>query len=375
MQSSLDTILLKVVSRCNIDCSYCYVFNMGDDNWSHLQKKISTATVDAFCRSVERLLWTQDSIFSIVLHGGEPLLIGTKGLSYLLRGLRAFLPPNYPIGIQTNGTLLSPEILDICSLYRTTVAVSIDGPRAIHDRWRVDHSGTGSFDRVLAGIRVLQAHEDNLFLNAGLLAVIDPSSNPQEMYGFFKELKAPSVDFILKDGNHDRLPQGKSSHESLEYGQWMEGLLQIYLSDPDPLPIRVLDDMMKVLLGGMVSKEGLGVNDFGILIVDTDGGIMKNDTLKSVFNGADKFKQAANIKDVCLVDFIRSNEFVSYRGAQRPTCTKCRNCAEVQICGGGMMLHRWNDKNGFNNPSVYCADQLYLIGKMRSMVSQAIFQS
>jgi uncharacterized protein len=372
MQSSLDTILLKVASRCNINCSYCYVFNMGDDNWTHLQKKISTATVDAFCRSIERLLRTQESIFSIVLHGGEPLLIGIKGLTYLLSSLRAFLPASYPISIQTNGILLTTEILDICSFYRTTVAVSIDGPKEVHDRWRTDHVGNGSFDRALAGIRLLQGHSDNAFLNTGLLAVIDPCSDPGEVYDFFKELKAQSVDFIFRDGNHDRLPLGKSSLDSLEYGRWMGGLLDVYLSDPDPVPVRILDDMMKVLLGGMVSKEGVGVTDFGILIVDTDGSIMKNDTLKSSFNGADKFGLAANIRDICLVDFIRSTEFISYRGSQRPSCTACRNCPEIGVCGGGMMLHRWSVQNGFGNPSVYCADQLYLIGKMRRMVSKLI---
>lgn len=375
MRSGLDTILLKVASRCNIDCSYCYVFHMGDSNWNRLEKIISKSTVDAFCRSIDRLSKKQDSIFSIVLHGGEPLLIGVQGLSYLLGGLRAILPASYPVSIQTNGVLLTDEILDICSFYQTTVAVSIDGPKDIHDRWRVDHGGNGSFDRVLAGIRLLQKHEDSAFLNAGLLAVIDPYSNPREVYSFFKHLKAPSVDFLLRDGNHDRLPQGKLSLDSLEYGRWMEGLLQVYLSDPDPFPIRVLDDMMKVLLGGHVTKEGVGITDFGIVIVDTDGSIMKNDTLKSAFDGADRFKLTANIKDVCLVDFIQSPDFLTYREAQRPTCSACQNCSELRLCGGGMILHRWSQQNEFDNPSVYCSDQLYLIGKMKLLVSQLIGQS
>jgi uncharacterized protein len=136
----------------------------------------------------------------------------------------------------------------------------------------------------------------------------------------------------------------------------------------------VLDDMMKVILGGMVTKEGVGVTDFGIVIVDTDGTIMKNDTLKSSYNGADKFGDAANIKEVCLVDFVQSKEFMAYREGQRPTCASCRNCPELEVCGGGMMLHRWSGKNGFDNPSVYCADQLYLIGQMRRMVSELILR-
>src|SRR5258708_29416472 len=99
----------------------------------------------------------------------------------------------------------------------------------------------------------------------------------------------------------------------------MAGLLDAYLCGPDPLPIRVLDDMMKVMLGGLVSKEGVGVTDFGILVVDTDGTIMKNDTLKSSFNGADRFSRLANIKDECLVEFIQSPDYLAYKAMQMPT--------------------------------------------------------
>ena len=374
MKPEIDTILLKVASRCNINCSYCYVFNMGDDNWSRLQKRISTETIDAFSASLKRLASYQDSIFSIVLHGGEPLLLGRQGLEYLLSSLRRAVSPDYPIGIQTNGILLTPEILDICSVYRATVAVSLDGPREIHDRFRLDKSGKGTFDRVLRGIALLQEHPDRHFLDTGLLAVIDPSSNPAEVYSFFKGLHTPSVDFIYRDGNHERLPDGKKSLSSVEYGAWMAGLLDAYLFDPDPLPIRVLDDMMKVILGGLVSKEGVGVTNFGILVVDTDGTIMKNDTLKSSFNGADRFSRVTNIRDECLVEFIQSPDYLAYKAMQRPTSDTCMRCPDLHLCGGGMILHRWSQKEGFDNPSVYCADQRYLIEKMRHSILKLVTQ-
>src|SRR5260221_12274848 len=103
MKPEIDTILLKVASRCNINCSYCYVFNMGDDNWSRLQKRISTETIDAFSASLKRLATYQDSIFSIVLHGGAPLLLCTQGLEYLIRSLRQDVSRDFPSGTQGNG--------------------------------------------------------------------------------------------------------------------------------------------------------------------------------------------------------------------------------------------------------------------------------
>ena len=366
--ATIDTILLKVASRCNINCSYCYVYHMGDDNWSRMSKFMGDDTVDAICQNLAALVAHQHKIFSIVLHGGEPFLLGAKKLANLLAKLRQVLSFDYPISIQTNGVLISNTLLDICSQYHVSVAVSIDGPKNVHDNLRVGHDGRGTFDAVMSGISILKKHADSEFLNAGLLAVIDPASDPFEVYHFFKSIAAPSVDFLYKDGNHDRLPDGKISLDSLEYGQWMASLLAVYLADPEPLPIRVIDDMLKVLLGGIVSKEGMGVTDFGILIIDTDGTIMKNDTLKSAYNGADQFTTKSNIRHTHLIDFIHSAAFYEYRAMQRPTHSKCLNCTQLHICGAGMILHRWSNANGFDNPSVYCADQLYLIEAMRNAI-------
>lgn len=367
--SEIDTILIKVASRCNINCTYCYVYHMGDDNWSRQSKFMCEETIEAMCEQLYHLSQAQQKLFSIVLHGGEPFLMGAKRLKELLAKLRAVLPFAYPISIQSNGILINNEILDICSQFGASVAVSIDGPKEIHDKMRVGHKAEGTFDAVMRGIKVLQSHHDSKFLNAGLLAVIDPESDPIEVYTFFKALSAPSVDFLYRDGNFDRLPFGKRTVTSVEYGEWMTALLNIYLSDNDPLPIRIIDDMMKVLLGGFSSKEGMGVTDFGIIIIDTDGTIMKNDTLKSSYNGADSFDNPINIKDRNLLDFLASSAFAEYRSMQRPKNQNCLNCPNLNLCGGGMILHRWSTVNGFENPSIYCSDQIYFIGNMKKTLN------
>jgi uncharacterized protein len=365
----IDTVLVKVASRCNINCTYCYVYNLGDDNYLRLDKFMSDKTATALYANLALLATAQEELFSVILHGGEPLLLGPKKLRLFLTQLRNVLPAAYPVSIQTNGILLTEELLDICSAFRVTVAISIDGPKRVHDRLRTGHQGEGTFDMVMKGINILKAHPDAAFLNAGLLAVIDPESDPLVVYHFFKDLGAPSVDFLYKDGNHDRLPMGKSAVDSTEYGQWVARLLDVYLSDPLPMPIRVLDDMLKVLLGGMVSKEGIGVTDFGILIVDTDGSLMKNDTLKSAYNGADLFEKPVNVAEGNLLEFLESDQFKKYREDQRPSSATCLVCPHLGICGGGMTLHRYSQQHGFNNTSVYCADQIYLIGHMKDALT------
>lgn len=365
----IDTVLIKAASRCNINCHYCYVYNMGDTRWAALPKQMSRKTMTALAQTLGELSRQQRRRFAVVLHGGEPLLLGHEKLAFLLSELRSILPVEYPFSIQTNGIFISEEILDACSQFHTSLGVSLDGPRRIHDRHRVDHSGEGTYDKVLEGIARLRNHHDAHFLYAGLLAVIDPTSDPAEVYGFFKESAAPGVDFLYRDGNHSQLPYGKASFHSTEYGRWLIRLLDLYLADPAPIRIRVLDDMVKLVLGGSGTKEGVGASDFGIVIIDTDGSVTKNDTLKSTFKGADRFQQQWSIHTHRLTDIANSSEFATYHALQRPTAPSCLSCSELAICGGGMPVNRWRDENGYENPSIYCADQLVLISHMRDKLT------
>ncbi len=364
----IDTILLKVASQCNINCSYCYVYNMGDDSWADMPNFISQDTIKSVSKELKELCINQQRSFAIVLHGGEPLLLGARRLEALLHSLRSAIPEHYCISIQTNGMLISDKILELCSKYKTSISISLDGPETIHNANRVGHHGENTFHRVKAGIEKLKSHPDSEFLFAGLLAVINPHSNPHDIYNFFKSVGTSSVDFLYRDGNHDKLPFGKTSFNSTEYGKWLVSLLEIYLADQTPIKIRILDDIIRLALGGIGIKEGVGITDFGIAVIDTDGTVTKNDTLKSSHKGADRFVEKWNINIHRLIDIFSSNEFANAHELQRPTSSICQTCSELQICGGGMPLHRWKTGTNYANPSIYCNDQLHIINKVKTIL-------
>ena len=83
----IDTILLKTASRCNIACSYCYVYQLGDQGWRRQPPTMSPSTIDAIVGRLDELRQAQDRDFAVVLHGGEPLLLGEALLARLLTGL------------------------------------------------------------------------------------------------------------------------------------------------------------------------------------------------------------------------------------------------------------------------------------------------
>lgn len=365
----VDTVLLKVASRCNLDCSYCYVYHMGDDAWRGLPKRMAVDTQTAVAARLRELRDEQGRPFSIVLHGGEPLLLGVQGLGRLLSSLRGALGFDCGISIQTNGVLLDREILDVCADERVSLSVSLDGPADVHDRFRVDRAGRPSHARVVAGIAALKAHRSSEALFSGVLAVVDPTTCPDEIYDYFRQFGVPSVDFLYRDGNHSSLPYGKASAASTEYGRWISRILDRYVEDPAPFRIRMLDDMMKLALGGVGVKEGVGLTDYGILVIDTDGSVKKNDTLKSSPLG-DGFSTEWNVHRHPLSVIASSDEFRAYHRAQRPSSPTCAGCSHLRICGGGMLTHRFSEASGYDNPTVFCADQTMLINRIHDHVGR-----
>lgn len=365
---SIDTILVKVSSRCNIDCEYCYVYNMGDNGWKKQPPIISPDIVDALKKQLLAVVQSQKEKFALILHGGEPLMLGERKLSEILGTLRDVLPIDYPIGIQSNGMLITKEIIEELSKYKVGVSISLDGNEYFNDLFRFDKKRNGTYAKVVAGIECVKKTDPSVF--SGILAVVNPFSNPSDIYYHLKMISPESIDFLYRDGNIDKLPFGKNGLYSTEYGQWMCRLIDIYLTDKNPPRIRVIDDLFKLSMGGRPQKEGLGSNDFSIVIIDTDGSIKKNDTLKSSYDGADFFEKSWNIKTDQLVEVVQTDDFKSHAQKQLKICQQCSECQYFSICGAGMPLHRYSKENGYQNPSVYCEDQKMLIQKIANILGK-----
>ena len=366
---AIGTVLVKLASRCNLACSYCYVYEMADGGWRSQPKLMARETVTALASQMASLVRHQGRGFELVFHGGEPLLIGPGRFAAVCAELRAALPAEVTIGLQTNGVLLSDPVVAACAAHGVTVSVSLDGTTDVHDRHRPDKRGRGTHAAVLAGIDRLRRHPraDGLF--TGVLAVIDPASDPVEVYESLKSLRPGGMDFLFRDGHHDSLPPGKVDLLSTEYGGWLGRLLDHYLADRDPVPVRVLDEMLRVLLSAR-GRPAARAQEEGLLIVETDGSLAKNDTLKGAHAGADRFSRPLSLHTDDIRDVVGSAEFAEYVGSQPPSCATCLACPDYGPCGGGMPAHRWGRGKGFDNPSVFCADQRLLVSLMRRRLAR-----
>ena len=178
----VDTVLIKTASRCNLDCSYCYVYHMADDGWRRQPKRLSEPSIARIVDALATLARDQEAPFSVVLHGGEPLLLGYELTEKLLAQLRTHLGVEHGLHVQTNGLLLDERYLDLFDSCDVGVSISFDGPAAVHDANRLDRSGRGSYERVSNAIKRVRAHAGGSRMLTGVLAVVDPSSDPIAVY-------------------------------------------------------------------------------------------------------------------------------------------------------------------------------------------------
>jgi serine-type anaerobic sulfatase-maturating enzyme len=143
---------------CNLDCEYCYFlskemlypgsrFRMAVD----LQETYIRQLLEAHARSREVVVAWQ---------GGEPTMMGLDFFRRSVDLQRQFKRPGQQVlnTIQTNGTLLDDEWGAFLKQNRFLVGISIDGPPALHDAYRVDKGGKPTSGRVLRGLDVLKRH-------------------------------------------------------------------------------------------------------------------------------------------------------------------------------------------------------------------------
>src|ERR1700685_382320 len=113
--------------------------------------------LNAVVSQLGKLSHGQDRPLSVVLHGGEPLLMGFDAMLRLVKGLKSTLRADAGLHIQTNGVLLSDKFIDLFAYHDVGISISLDGPAKIHDRNRLDHQGRGSHEQVTSAIARLVA--------------------------------------------------------------------------------------------------------------------------------------------------------------------------------------------------------------------------
>jgi len=191
---------------CNLDCKYCF-FLSKEMLYPGSRFRMADEMLETYIKQLLESHRTPE--VTVAWQGGEPTLMGLDFFKRTVELVDQYKKPNQQISysIQTNGTLLDDDWAAFFRQQNYLVGLSVDGPRELHDAYRVNKGGKGSFDQVMRGWEVLKKHQ----VEVNILCTVHAANqdHPLEVYRFFRdELKAEFVQFIaiVERATIDSLP-------------------------------------------------------------------------------------------------------------------------------------------------------------------------
>ncbi|UIX30076.1 FxsB family cyclophane-forming radical SAM/SPASM peptide maturase [Streptomyces sp. GQFP] len=379
----LRQFTLKVHTRCNLSCSYCYIYHGSDSSWRDHPPRVASRVMRRTAQRIAEHVVTHglDEV-RVDLHGGEPLLSGPALLLEYVAAIRAAVPASCPTPatVQTNGTLLTESVLAELGEAGIRIGLSLDGGTHALNRRRVDHVGRASWPAAERAARLLARHPDSY---AGLLCTVDIGQDPVEVYRSLVALGPPALDLLLPHANWSAPPPGlpvrapeaarTGTRGVTPYGDWLAAVFDRWWEDgrgaERPPRIRLFAEIIALLVGGASATEAVGLSPAGAVVIETDGCIEQLDSLKQAYQGA-----VVTGLDVFHNSFDEALDHPGMAARQlgeAALSAVCRTCPVMRVCGGGNYAHRYREGSGFRHPSVYCRDLERLIRHVANHLGEA----
>jgi uncharacterized protein len=352
MDKYFNTLIVKFASPCNLNCTYCYEYNTGDDSWKKKPKFFSPELAKSLnLRIKEYLKVSSLTKINIIAHGGEPLLLGPKKIDYILSLIIDGIEDRINLGMQTNAVLVNQEIIEVLLKYKVKCGVSIDG-NFFHNRHRIFHNGKSSYEDTLKGYHLLESNN----LVAGILCVVDFDVDPREVLESLCALNPKQLDLLQPFFNHD-YPLGAENLGNKFYN-WFGKAFDYYMSKEEwhGIQIKIFESIIYSCLSDKFNSDWFGGPHGNYLVIESDGNYDILDHLKSIGT------YGKHISNLCmgLEDFPLSvaNEqiFATYKKFNiKSPPDPCIECEYQNKCGGGYYPTRYSSKNNsLNNTSAYC---------------------
>jgi uncharacterized protein len=326
---------------CNLDCEYCF-FLTKEALYPGDRFRMSDDVLEAY---VTQLLDAhQTDQVTIAWQGGEPTLMGLDFFRRAVALAEQVKRPGVQLEhtIQTNGTLLDDQWASFLASHRFLVGLSIDGPRELHDRYRVDKKGRPTFDRVVSGYEVLQRHG----VDVNILCAVNRANadHPLEVYRFFRDtLGAKYLQLIpiVERDNDTGFQEGDTvTDRSVTAEQWGSFLTAVF------------DDWVATDIGQMFVTnfdaallKWMGIPGGMCIFEETCGNALALEHNGDVYS-CDHFVEPGyllgNITTTHIVELIAKPQQRAFGAAKRDTLPRqCRECRARFACNGECPKNRF----------------------------------
>jgi uncharacterized protein len=374
---------------CNLRCEYCFYLEKESLFGGPRGYRMSDEVLEAYISNCARANVDSPGGIIFAWQGGEPTLMG---LDFYRRALE--LEKKHAKGrpftntLQTNGTLLDDEWCSFLAENKFLVGLSLDGPKPIHDRYRRDARGDGTFEKVHAALRRLQKHGAQY--NVMACVARETARSPRDVYKFFK---AEGVQFVQFLPIVERTADAAASEMGLKLGM-PPSLEKIERDDVTPWTVQpnafgefmcaVFDEWVRNDIGKMfVMNFEWALNSWmggegaicsasrrcgNCMIVEHNGDVYSCDHF--VYP---QFRLGSVLTDDCreMAESQKQQEWGMMKETRLPK--QCRECEVAGVCRGGCPKHRFIESyDGEPGLNYLCAGyRRFHLGTRKYMLAMA----
>ncbi len=348
----IQTVVVQPTPFCNINCRYCYL----PDRSSRATMELDT--IEALFTKVFASGWTLDEL-TVIWHAGEPLVLPVSYYEAAFRAIEALRPPSLALrhAFQTNGMLISPEWCRLFREWDVGVGVSVDGPKALHDANRVTRSGRGTFERTVAGMRLLR--RENVPFHVISVLTAESLRSPEAMLDFYLSEGVEDICFNVEESEGDHVSELFAASDVAERFRVFLGRFWTLARESGRVrSIREIDDMLPRIFrpesgdaNEAADMANVQAQPFGMLNVACDG-------------SASSFSpELLGLKNAAYNDFIignvRTDSLQAMLGGAAMTAMArdiaagveiCRkSCEYFSVCGGGTPINKLSENGRFDS--------------------------
>ena len=343
---AIDLLVIQPTAFCNINCRYCYL--PARDN----RTTLSMSTLRNLFRKVFASGWTGSEL-DVVWHAGEPMTLPIAFYREAFRAIDDLTPPGTIVNhaMQTNATLITDAWCDFLLAEDVAVGVSIDGPQRFHDANRQTRSGRGTFDRTIAGIRMLRRR--NVPFHAITVLTEDSMRCASEMFAFMVAEGIHDVGFNVEEseGSHVSPSLAAAGIEDT-YETFIREFWLLASTSPDtPIAIREINTALEMLL----TPRGPEVTNpltqpFAVISMDSAGNVSTfSPELLGLKNAVYGDFLVGNVNKDSFADMQASTTLARlHRDIAAGVQACATKCAYFAACGGGEPVNKLFETGRFD---------------------------
>jgi uncharacterized protein len=387
-------VLIKPTGAiCNLDCKYCF-FLSKEMLYPGSRFEMAEDLLETYLKQLLESHRAPD--VDVAWQGGEPTLMG---LDFFKRSLALVNKlkrrgQNVQYTIQTNGTLLNDEWCTFFKENNFLVGLSVDGPKELHDVYRVNKGGAGSFDQVMRGLNFLKKHQ----VDFNILCTVHAANqhHPLQVYHFFRdELGAQFIQFIpiiervsaamlpVANIGWSERPGGDRPLYTIEGNQVTERSVEAKAYGK--FLIAIFDEWLKTDVGKVYVQhfDSALANWFGVpgavcIFSETCGqalALEHNGDLYSCDHFVEPAYKLGNIRETHLIELLASPQQIKFGQDKKNTLPRyCRECEVRFACHGECPKNRFiktpDGEDGLNYLcAAYKAFFSHIDGTMKIMAS------